>query len=63
MTNNNNSGYLGRILKQRRVMVPLTLRGLAAISGTSSSHLGRVERGERLPIVMASSPWMLLSGK
>jgi len=49
MINNNNGKYLGRILKQRRVMIPLTLRGLAAISGTSSSHLGRVERGERFP--------------
>ena len=49
MANSNNDGYLGRILKQRRVMIPLTLRGLAAISGTSSSHLGRVERGERFP--------------
>jgi len=49
MTNNNEGEYLGRILKQRRVMIPLTLRGLAAISGTSSSHLGRIERGERFP--------------
>ena len=49
MTNNNNGKYLGRILKQRRVMIPLTLRGLAVVSGTSSSHLGRVERGERFP--------------
>ncbi len=49
MTNNDSSKYLGRILKQRRVMIPLTLQGLAAISGTSSSHLGRVERGERFP--------------
>jgi len=49
MTNNNNGKYLGRILKQRRVMIPLTLRGLAAISGMSSSHLGRIERGERFP--------------
>ena len=40
---------LGRILKQQRVMIPLTLRGLATISGTSSSHLGRIERGERFP--------------
>ena len=40
---------LGRILKQRRVMIPLTLRGLAAISGASSSHLGRIERGGRFP--------------
>jgi len=49
MTNNNNGKYLGRMLKQRRVMIPLTLRGLATISGTSSSHLGRIERGERFP--------------
>ena len=49
MTNNNNGNYLGRILKQRRVMTPLTLRGLATISGMSSSHLGRIERGERFP--------------
>ena len=49
MINNKNSQYLGRILKQRRVMIPLTLRGLATISGTSSSHLGRIERGERFP--------------
>ena len=46
---NNNGEYLGRILKQRRVMIPLTLRGLAAISGMSPSHLGRIERGERFP--------------
>ncbi len=49
MTNNNNGKYLGRILKQRRVIIPLTLRRLADISGTSPSHLGRVERGERFP--------------
>jgi transcriptional regulator with XRE-family HTH domain len=30
-------------------MVPLTLRELAAASGVSSSHLGRIERGERFP--------------
>lgn len=33
---NNNSKELGRMLKQRMVMIPLTLRGLAAVSGTSS---------------------------
>ena len=49
MTSNNNSQNLGRILKQRRVMIPLTLRELAAISSISSSHLGRIERGERFP--------------
>jgi len=40
---------LGKILKQRRVMVPLTLHELAAASGVSASHLGRIERGERFP--------------
>ena len=49
MTNNNGGQNLGRILKQRRVMIPLTLHRLATISGTSPSHLGRVERGERFP--------------
>ena len=49
MTNNDNGKSLGRILKQRRVMIPLTLRELATMSGISSSHLGRVERGERFP--------------
>ncbi len=49
MTNNDNGNNLGGILKQRRVMIPLTLSKLATISGTSSSHLGRVERGERFP--------------
>jgi len=49
MTSNNNSQNLGRILKQRRVIIPLTLCKLAAISSISSSHLGRIERGERFP--------------
>ena len=44
--NNNN---LGRILKQQRVTIPLTLQELAATSSVSSSHLGRIERGERFP--------------
>ncbi|MDP2730117.1 MAG: helix-turn-helix transcriptional regulator [Dehalococcoidales bacterium] len=46
-TNGNND--LGKILKQRRVMIPLTLRRLATVSGISSSHLGRIEKGERFP--------------
>jgi len=41
--------HLGKIIKQRRVAVPLTLQELAALSGVSSSHLGRIERGERFP--------------
>ncbi len=40
---------LGTIIKQQRVMVPLTLQELAAMTGISPSHLGRVERGERFP--------------
>ncbi len=40
---------LGAILKQQRLAVPLKLRELAAMSGISSSHLGRIERGERFP--------------
>ena len=43
------SNDLGIILKRRRVMVPLTLKELSAASGVSSSHLGRIERGERFP--------------
>jgi len=45
MTNNN----LGAILKQQRLMVPLTLQELANMTGISPSHVGRIERGERFP--------------
>lgn len=47
MTDNNKS--LGKILKQRRVTMLLTLGGLSAKSGVSLSHLARVEMGERFP--------------
>jgi len=40
---------LGKILKQQRISIPMTLQTLAAASGISSSHLGRIERGERYP--------------
>ena len=40
---------LGKILKQQRLMIPLTLSELAVASGVSPSHLGRIERGERYP--------------
>lgn len=43
------SNDLGRILEQRRVMVSLVLKELSARSGISSSHLCRIERGERFP--------------
>lgn len=45
----NNNKNLGKLLKQQRIMIPLTLRELAAVSGISPSHLGRIERGERFP--------------
>lgn len=45
MTDNRNN--LGKILKQRRVMIPLTLGELAQAAKVSASHLGRIERGER----------------
>jgi transcriptional regulator with XRE-family HTH domain len=49
MTNNNHGENLGRMLRRQRVLAPLTLRELEAMSGVSSSHLGRIERGERSP--------------
>lgn len=45
----NNSQDLGRIIKQQRLISGLTLRELADSSGVSSSHIGRIERGERFP--------------
>ena len=44
-----NDKNLGRIIKQQRVMIPMTLGKLAAITGISRSYLGRIERGERFP--------------
>ena len=40
---------LGKIIKQQRITVPLTLQELTAKSDVSPSHLGRIERGERFP--------------
>lgn len=42
-------GHLGKIIKQQRVSLSLTLQELAAKSEVSASHLGRIERGERFP--------------
>jgi transcriptional regulator with XRE-family HTH domain len=44
-----NRNDLARILRQQRVMRELTLHQLGEMSGVSSSHLGRIERGERFP--------------
>lgn len=43
------SSKLGTIIKQQRLVVPLTLQELARVAGVSPSHLGRIERGERFP--------------
>jgi len=43
------SQNLGRIIKQQRIAVGLTLRELSTRSGVSLSHIGRIERGERSP--------------
>ena len=40
---------LGKILKEQRQAVHLTLYDLSAASGVSPSHLGRIEKGERFP--------------
>jgi len=45
----NGRDNLGEVIRQQRVMMSLTLQELAAKSGVSSSHLGRIERGERFP--------------
>ncbi len=44
-----NRNDLGKILKQQRVVIPLTISELAAKSGVSQSHLARIERGKRFP--------------
>ena len=41
--------HLGKIIKQQRVSLSLTLQELAAKAHVSASHLGRIERGERFP--------------
>lgn len=40
---------LGRIVRQKRVTLPLTLQELSDKTGISPSHLGRIERGGRFP--------------
>ena len=40
---------LGRILKNRRLMIPITARQLALRTGVSAAHIARIEKGERFP--------------
>jgi transcriptional regulator with XRE-family HTH domain len=46
---NSSRENLGKIIKQQRLSVPLTLYELSHKSGVSPSHLGRIENGERFP--------------
>lgn len=43
------ANVLGKMIKHQRLALSLTLQELAAKSGVSASHLGRIERGERFP--------------
>jgi len=47
--NNESQNHLGKLIRQQRVSLSLTLQELAAQSGVSASHLRRIERGERFP--------------
>jgi len=40
---------IGRIIREQRKSIPLTLNQLAEMSGVSIAHLGRVENGQRIP--------------
>ncbi len=46
---NARSTNLGKLLKEQRISVELTLQEVASKAHVSSSHLGRTERGERFP--------------
>ncbi len=48
-TGNGRSKEFGRMLRQQRLMIPMTLHNLTRKSGVSPSYLGRIERGERFP--------------
>ncbi len=47
--NDDSKNTLGKIIKQQRLAIPMTLQELTTMSGISPSHLGRIERGERFP--------------
>ena len=40
---------IGRIIRQHRKSIPLTLNQLSRMSGVSITHLGRIEKGQRVP--------------
>ena len=40
---------IGKIIRQQRISIPLTLKQLSQMSGVSIAHLGRIENGQRSP--------------
>lgn len=44
-----NDNHIGKIVKQKRTLISLTLFELGKTAGVSPSHLGKIERGERFP--------------
>ena len=42
-------GNIGKIIREQRKSIPLTLSQLAELSGVSKAHLGRIEQGQRVP--------------
>jgi transcriptional regulator with XRE-family HTH domain len=40
---------IGKIIKEQRISIPLSLKQLSKLSGVSVSHLGRIEQGQRQP--------------
>ena len=45
----NSNPNIGKIIKQYRKSIPLTLGELSRMSGVSITHLGRIEIGQRVP--------------
>ena len=44
-----NNKNIGKIIRQRRIMMLMTLRDLATKADVSPSYLGRIEKGDRFP--------------
>jgi transcriptional regulator with XRE-family HTH domain len=42
-------GNIGKVIREQRKSIPLSLKQLSQMSGVSIAHLGRVENGERFP--------------
>ena len=42
---------IGKIIREQRKSIPLTLKQLSQMSGVSIAHLGRIEKGQRFPSV------------